>query len=136
MLGLAGAGVLMVFGFRMSIRPERPNSRMSKIPVRFRLWSNWAKGVLLNILNPFVIFFWIGVAGMVAARYSGDTHKMLFFYIGALGMVFITDMAKIYLAQRLCVVVNMRNMSRANRVAGFALFFFAFRSLYLVYNRA
>ena len=38
-------------------------------------------------------------------------------------MLFITDTAKIFLAQRLGVMVNSRNMSRVHRVAGFALIF-------------
>ncbi|MFY9418874.1 MAG: LysE family transporter, partial [Bacteroidales bacterium] len=74
----------------------------------------------LNIANPFVLIFWISIAGIVAQSTSQDKFILynVFFFLGILLTVFAMDIIKSLLAHKLTDYLRPRYIMYANRTIG------------------
>ena len=61
--------------------------------------SLWLKGFLLNTINPFTFFFWIGVSGLVFTNGNPSNTEAMYFYGGLIGTLVVTDTVKVALAK-------------------------------------
>jgi threonine/homoserine/homoserine lactone efflux protein len=69
-------------------------------PTRFSSrFSLWLKGFLINTINPFTFFFWIGVTGILLKRQALQPAEAGWFYAGLFGTIMATDCAKVALAK-------------------------------------
>lgn len=59
------------------------------------------KGYFLNIANPFLLIFWMGMMGLVSSEYGFQSNSIIAFFAGALIMVFSTDILKCLIANRI-----------------------------------
>ena len=97
--------VLLVFGI-YELFQKHEDEKEAKIGlesvanVNKRLPWMLAKGFILNILNPFVLFIWIIWMSNVSSHYS-TKEEILFFSAGTLGMILILDLLKSLAANRL-----------------------------------
>ena len=81
------------------------------------------KGIFLNFLNPFVWFFWIGVAvGMSSSLQTME--NMLFFYVATLATLLSTDILKCFIANKIKRLLSARVMFLINKIVGILLFGF------------
>ncbi|MGW8121112.1 LysE family translocator [Roseivirga echinicomitans] len=87
------------------------------------------KGFFLNGVNPFVLFFWIGIVSKVSLDFQYSSNEALGFFIALVGTVFIVDVLKSHFATKLREIVTVRFMKIMNRVVGVALILFALRLL-------
>ncbi|MCK6691040.1 MAG: LysE family translocator [Thermoanaerobaculia bacterium] len=87
--GLAGGSVLLIFGLAALIR------RM-----RWGLPGYWLRGFLLNTINPFTVFFWLGIASAVVVPNQWMPGETLSFFSGMMFTLVITDTLKAYAAKR------------------------------------
>ena len=87
------------------------------------------KGFFLNGVNPFVLFFWIGIMSKVSIDFEYTSNQALGFFVALVGTVFIVDVLKSYFATKLREIVTARFMRIMNRVVGVALILFALRLL-------
>ncbi|MCG8474817.1 MAG: LysE family translocator [Cytophagales bacterium] len=137
--GLIGGFIMLIFGF-LSIFKRVENlvtnaerKEINKITGRRGLLSQMLKGFLLNIVNPFLLVFWLGVVGPIANDASFTKEQVLV----CLGMivfsVFCMDTLKSHLAGRLSNIITPRVMQVVNRVVGLALIVYSFRLLHVVY---
>ena len=79
------------------------------------------KGFLLNIFNPAVLFFWLGVVGLVSVKENyTKTHDIVFFS-STLLTVFSTDLLKSYIALRIKKILKPGVMLWINRIIGAVL---------------
>jgi threonine/homoserine/homoserine lactone efflux protein len=130
LLGIVGGAILIVFGFvtyRKKAETEETNeSEIANSPYPL---SYIVKGFLLNVANPFVWLFWIGISVGILARFNGDTTHIILFFAGTLSVVFATDLGKTFLASQLKKFVTNKFLILINKIAGIALIGFG---LYLI----
>lgn len=130
--GLVGGGLLIVFGIityrRKPILNEFDDEQNAQKPYFFEYIG---KGFLLNILNPFVWIFWLGIVVGLTARYQADTTSLITFFGTALSIVFVTDIFKTYAASRFRELINRKFLILINKLAGIGLMAFG---AYLIFN--
>lgn len=118
--GLAGGAVLMLFGLGTLLRRKVPVSddhhtaadRVLDVldgpePVgvehnwmRWGYPGYWLRGFLLNTINPFTVFFWLGFASAVIVPNQWIPRETLSFFTGMLVSLVLTDTLKAYAAKR------------------------------------
>jgi len=118
--GLAGGAVLVLFGLGSLLRrkvptgddhhttadrvldvldgPEPPGVEHNW--VRWGYPGYWLRGFLLNTINPFTVFFWLGIASAVLVPGQWAPGETATFFGGMMGTLVITDTLKAYAAKR------------------------------------
>jgi threonine/homoserine/homoserine lactone efflux protein len=123
--GMVGGGILILFGIitfgRKPVLNEFNESQYERNPHYFEYIG---KGFLLNILNPFVWVFWLGIVVGLTARFQADTTSLVIFFGTALSIVFVSDIFKTYAASRFRELINRKFLILINKVAGVGLIAF------------
>lgn len=126
LLGVIGGIVLMIFGIaalrhKIDIAEgEDENIKLNEPHALMFL----LKGYLLNIANPFVWLFWPTVVLGVAAPFVTNTHDMILFFAGTLGVIFSSDVAKVFLASKIKNYITDKFLRLINNIAGVVIFVF------------
>lgn len=131
-IGLLGGVFMVGYGlFLLLNRKVMMHSPENPIEKNMRLkGGSLLKGFALNILNPFVIIYWLGVSSLVSAIPDfGRADKGLFF-VGTLGTVLVTDLLKAYGAKKLRRFVTRTVILWLNRISGSVLLVFGIKILY------
>jgi threonine/homoserine/homoserine lactone efflux protein len=135
-VGIIGGAILIAFGlftflkkYKSSNSNEHNHNGRKGIEVRVSITGGGEikhvlKGFFLNILNPFLLIFWIGVMSFVSAKYGVGTKQVVFFFAGAIGAVFITDTIKCFIANHIRKYLNFTILKWVNRSVGLALVIF------------
>jgi threonine/homoserine/homoserine lactone efflux protein len=123
-----GAAILLFMGLRFAIKP----SVIDQDNVTTKKSSNWGyfiQGFLVNGVNPFVFIVWIGFITIGKNNYEGSN---LYIYLTSiLAGIFITDVIKSSLADRIRPYLKPVYLKTAYRVIGIILILFALRLVYL-----
>lgn len=82
------------------------------------------KGFFLNITNPFVWIFWMGLTVGVTSNYGEETGQATMFFFGTLLTIILTDLLKVYVAKSIKGLLNPANIRRLNQVVGLLLIVF------------
>lgn len=127
-VGMAGGMVLIVFGLNMIfkkhiVKAPEDNSAVRSAP----FYAYFLKGFVMNTLNPFVFFFWLGVASTVVVKEGFSLPASVAFYSAALSFVFIGDFSKAYLAGKLKKVMTPKFFLWVDRISGVALALYGVR---------
>lgn len=118
--GLCGGAVLLVFGLgaflskvydvrdaedtqgdRLLDRldgPEKPGVKHNW--QRLGLPGYWLRGFLINLINPFTLFFWLGITSAIIIPNQWGNGETLLFFSGMMGTLIATDILKAYAAKR------------------------------------
>ena len=90
-----------------------------------RSWAGYAlRGFLINTINPFTVFFWIGIAsGVVAPSGWGDVDMACFFGSMLLTLA-LADTLKAYAAKRVRQWLTPQHIRWAKRGIGVLLMVF------------
>jgi len=133
-LGIVGGGLLIIFGavtFKRKVVVQSDEEYDNNNKPRF---IYFLKGFVLNIANPFVWLFWIGVVVSATASYQANTYKLVLFFSSALGVVFLSDIFKVFAASKLKRFLTDKFLITINKIAGIALFgfgaFLIFRTIF------
>lgn len=118
--GLGGGLLLLGFGVGSLLSAGKP-AQPARPPAGDRLldvldgpeaagtapnWTHWGyagyalRGFLLNTVNPFTVFFWLGIATGVVIPNQWDGRETLSFFSGMMGALVMTDTLKAYAAKR------------------------------------
>lgn len=126
-LGLAIAGCLVLFGLGLKylLKPSL-NTDAGELPRAAHYTTFFAKGFVVNFVNPFVFVVWIGIIGIARAEY-GVTLNLLLFLSAILLGIFTTDMLKVLFAHRLKPYIRPEYLKNIYRVIGIALIAFGVR---------
>ncbi len=89
------------------------------------------KGFLINGINPFALIFWIGAMSLATVEYSYSGSQLRIFFLVVLITVFITDVTKSYLSNKLRQIINYRFVKVMNNIVGVVLITFGIRLIYL-----
>lgn len=117
--GLAGGSVLLVFGLAALLRRKGPDADTATTAdrvldaldgpespgvehnwMRWGLPGYWLRGFLLNTINPFTVFFWLGIASAVVVPNQWAPNETLSFFSGMMFTLVLTDTLKAYAAKR------------------------------------
>lgn len=108
--GMVGGGILIVYGaytFRKKVvepvynnKTENEEEIFKDIkapkPILYVL-----KGYFLNLINPFLLIFWVGVMSFVSTEYENKKLDIILFFSSALLVVFSTDLLKCFVANQI-----------------------------------
>jgi threonine/homoserine/homoserine lactone efflux protein len=84
----------------------------------------WLRGFLLNTINPFTVFFWLGIASAVIVPNQWAAEKTLRFFTGMLVTLIAIDTLKAYAAKRVRHFLTPQHTRWVQRSIGLALLVF------------
>lgn len=123
-IGLIGGTILVMFGI-FNIFQKQPldlktaDGNVEKIlPKNVNLTVIALKGFAINLINPFVIIFWIGVVSVESTRYDFSHLHIVSLFTAALLTVFATDILKSIGANKITAVLRPEILLWVNRIAG------------------
>lgn len=132
LLGYAGGGLLMIVGLSAFFLPVQQHTReMASGKGYFRSFS---KGFMINLINPFVLLFWISTVGLISLKGSYNEWEKTAYFTTAILTIFSSDLLKSYSATRISRFVTSRMLCRINRISGAALILFGCRLLYFGFS--
>jgi threonine/homoserine/homoserine lactone efflux protein len=130
MIGFIGGAILVVFGIITILR--KPVIHTDVLHLRTtngdHIKGAW-KGFILNFLNPFVLIFWMGIAGSLVAADKPQNYAVPFFS-AALATVFFTDLLKGWGAAKLKRLIRPSYLLWLNRLSGTALVLFGLKLIW------
>jgi len=128
-LEVGWSGGLLMIGFGMVYLIRKPHIRSKDVDLPDDVSSplkEAAKGFSLNLLNPFVALFWIGVAAGVSVR-GYSVAQLQVFYGVVLATVFATDLLKAKVAVNMRRYVTPTRFRVLHRISGIGLVAFGIR---------
>ncbi len=130
LLGLTGGLVMMIFGAFYFFRGARTTIAYEQISRQQKGISLVIKGFVLNILNPFVFFFWVGMVSVISIEFGSDQHLIFTFFITSVIMVFCVDVFKSFISNLIKKFFTQRFMIILNRALGIILAGVGIRLIY------
>lgn len=135
--GIIGGLILIVYGTYTFLKKVKNNSykeENGEIKIINKIHAPQPiiyiiKGYFLNLINPFLLIFWVGVMSFVTAEYDGKTIDILIFFSIALGTVLATDFLKCFVANHLKKFLSIKVLTLINHALGILLIGFG---LYLI----
>lgn len=125
-LGIAGGVILLVVGGSMLLL-KPPSAEHFEQPKAVRFSSRvslWTKGFLINTINPFTFFFWLGVSATLFTKQALQPEQAQLFYGGLFGTIVCTDCAKVGLAKFIRRWLKPKNILFIRKIAGVTLLVF------------
>jgi len=125
-VGLIGGVVLMIFGVGTYLTkpPQIDFSGLLDVDKKNPYAALFAKGFLVNSLNPFTVGFWLAMmSGLNSKPDWGNTQYYLFFG-GIMGTIMFTDCAKAFLAKQIRKKLKQKHLLVARKATGLILFGF------------
>jgi threonine/homoserine/homoserine lactone efflux protein len=141
--GLAGGVVLFFFGITTLVSRKSPDENKVNpadrildtidgkepdgVEHNWKTWGfigYWVRGFLLNTINPFTIFFWLGIASAFILPNNWAKEDVFWFFAGILSMLICCDALKAYGAKRLRDFLTPDHVRKLQRVIGLLLLVF------------
>lgn len=122
-VGIVGGILLIGLGLYNIMRkqPQSPDGEDVVIEVRRPTWGLlMLKGFLMNIINPFVFFFWIAAIGL-ASKHATTSFLLFLFFAGTLLMVLATDILKALASHKIKHFLTPSFLMKLNKIAGLIL---------------
>lgn len=129
-IGFVGGILLILFGLvtynrKPDILLRRSNKYKTpkKTPGPF---TYFLKGYFLNILNPFLLLFWLSAMGWISARAEEGKllNYVILFFSGTLATIFLMDLLKSFIGNKIKSYLRPRIILWINRVVGILLMVF------------
>jgi threonine/homoserine/homoserine lactone efflux protein len=132
LLGIIGGLILIIFGIvtyrrKVTINVDASAPNFKKDEPYFTTYI--LKGFFINITNPFIWIFWMGVVVGFTANYKADIVMLVSFFLSTLSVVFLVDMLKIFSAYKIKKYLQTHSIVWINRISGAGLVGFG---IYLV----
>jgi len=129
-LAIAGGLVFIGFGLASIFRKAPTHLPTEEKMGKRSYFEQMAKGSLINIINPSVWLFWMGVVSLASSDYQFESTKVSIFLASILITVFSLDLAKAYLANKLKPLVTPKALKNIYIVVGFALIGFGIKLIF------
>ncbi len=123
--GIISGIVLIIFGIVSYTRKVEFN-KDNKVNTKDRAWliAYTLKGFFLNIANPFVWIFWMGVVVGVTTNLEGGKYAIIVFFSATLLTVLSTDILKCFDSYKIKKFLTPKIVLRINHIAGVGLVLF------------
>lgn len=126
-LGGIGGLIMLGFGLVYILKPVPVKGAKKAHEDSSKWFQQILKGFFLNGINPFVLFFWLGIMTKISIDYQFSQNQTFLFFVILIATVITTDVLKSYFAMKLSVIITPRFMKIMNRVVGIALIIFSLR---------
>lgn len=123
-MGICGGILLIGFGVFNMLKKADLHAADLHLKKKSPYYKYVLKGFFINTLNPFVIFFWVSTLGWASMHFQSQHHSKIFFFAGVLSTIFLSDMAKAFLAGRIKHLISNKLLLWINRIAGTAMIIF------------
>ncbi len=131
--GAVGGLIMLITGI-YSIRKKEYNLGKEVNSTKNGTLMDFIKGFVLNGINPFVLLYWLGVMTLVTVKHQYTRPEVIAFFCAIISTLIVTDMTKVFLAQKLRNFVTERRLKIMNRIVGVALILFSVRLFYFAYQ--
>jgi len=118
-MGWIGGIVMISFGvfnFFRKVKVKEVDDNKKTVHAKFML-----QGFVLNIINPAVLLFWLGIVSVMSVKENYTRSHELMFFGSLLATVFVTDLLKSYVANKIKNMLKPNVMLWINRIIGTAL---------------
>lgn len=123
-LGIIGGAILLLFGIG-TLYSKTSELGFENHPIRTSSYfSLFSKGFLVNGINPFTLFFWIGVSSTVLVKESMDGYQAFAFFSGIIVTIIVTDFIKILLAKSIRKFMRPVHLFWTRKIIGILLIIF------------
>jgi len=139
--GMIGSVVLALFGTATLLNRKVPTKDEHNTPADRVLdvldgpeppgvehnWTRWGypgyalRGFLLNTINPFTVFFWLGLASALVVSNEWTPKETIHFFGGLFFVLIATDVLKAYAAKRVRTLLNPKHIRFLQQAIGIAL---------------
>ncbi len=129
-MGIGGSALLASFGLGQILtargRYFSEETGFTPLPQKrsSSILSLWLKGFLINTVNPFTLFFWLGLMSAIAVKQDLTPQNAAAFFSGILVIIILGDLAKILLAKKIRILMRPVHFIWLRRISGFALIAF------------
>jgi len=125
-IGIIGGTILIMFGlFNMfqkhPLDLKEEEEEVNRIFKKTNLPLIGLKGFAINIINPFVILFWLGVVSVESTRYDFSHLHVISLFAALLLTILSTDILKAMAANRITGFLKHNVLLWINRIAGVIL---------------
>lgn len=129
--GLAGGLLLAGFGAGNFFSKSEAHFEKNG-PTSRSLFPYFMRGFLINSVNPFTVFFWLGITTAVIVPNRFSFSESLVFFAAMLGMLALTDLVKIFLAKKIGSWLTPGHLKLVRRVVGISLIGFGILLIFRV----
>lgn len=135
-LAYFGGGVLLVMGLYYLLVKSRKLATYDPLQVKAKSPGRLIfKGFIINGLTPMVLIFWLGTVGIATTKFGYSTPGKAIPFFGAIVCtVFLTDVLKAKLADKLRTALTPKFIRTMNFVLGIVLLIFGGRLIFLADN--
>lgn len=127
-LALGGSAILFTLGIKYLLRPNVNTEPDVKLKAG-HYTTYFAKGFLVNFVNPFVFIVWISIIGLGQAKHGSGEDLWIFLGAALLG-IFLTDTTKVLFASKIKKLIQPTFLKKAYQVIGIVLIGFGIRLLW------
>lgn len=133
-MGLIGGIILMSFGIGniWGPPPQLKYASDLAIPRSNPYLALFTKGMLVNAINPFTIFFWLGMMSAISTRPKWGVTDIFIFFASIIGTIIITDLTKVYLAKQIRKKLKIDYLIWVRRITGLLLIVFGVTLIFRV----
>ncbi len=129
-IGIIGSIVLVAFGLfsffkkpeavKAPVKSKEMNAPMIPADKKSGPVVYVVQGYFLNILNPFIILFWLTAMSFVSAKAEEGmlAQYVLTFFSGTLATVFATDLLKSYIGNKIKKLLRLKYIIIVNKITG------------------
>ncbi len=127
-----GGVLLIVLGIKSILSPSQINFDGNNLASK-KVIKTGLNGFLINFINPFVFAVWFGFYTYLKNKYtsSSDVNLALVFILLT---IFITDLIKTFLAQKVKQFITLNTFSKFLKIIGLVMICFGIRLLYLLFT--
>jgi threonine/homoserine/homoserine lactone efflux protein len=130
-LAYFGGGVLLAFGiYYLLIKNRKMKLYTGETYREKNPWNLILKGFVINGLSPMVLVFWLGTVGVATTKFGYATPgKAIPYFAAIVATVFITDILKAKLADKLRLVITPGFIKTLNIIVGLVMVIFGGRMI-------
>jgi L-lysine exporter family protein LysE/ArgO len=121
---MVGFVFLVFLGIRSIIRKEQVHTEDQPLPEKKGILYIM-KGIMLNSVNPMVLFAWLGVATYVKSVNHFNLNQVILYFTLVLTTMFFTMFGICYFALKLKGILSPQNMHRLNIFSGIIFLVFS-----------
>ncbi len=129
-VGLIGGIILIIFGIMGFISKPSKGEKQNLGTKGYLLL--FGKGMAVNVFNPFVFVFWVGVVGRTIEKGYTIPERIFYFFI-LLFTVALLDELKIYFADKITDKIKEKHLLWFSRVSGLILMGFGIAMLVRIF---
>jgi len=127
-LGWTGGIIMIIFGVVDIVK--KPIKSTGDTIISNRWYSLFLKGFILNLVNPFVYIFWVGIVASLSIDKALDGNDHFILLLSMIITVYLTDLLKAWMAFRISYLITDKTLLLLSRILGIGMIAFGLRLIW------